>query len=106
MYGTEEEWKNMIAAGSRKRDDALSENCFSGSAISAPLAAQLAEGIGAKIIWLQTLLEGFIVTRTSLDQDAHIGVIYRAFFNANECYDRAHIQVGGGGMYTVHAQVQ
>ena len=47
-----------------------------------------------------------MVTRVSHDQDAHIGNIYRAFFNANECYDRAHIEVGGGLMYTVHALVQ
>ena len=106
MHGTEEEWQKKIAAGGRERDDALSLNCFSGSAISFPLAAQLAEGVGAKIICLRTLLEGFMVTRVSHDQDSHIGNIYRAFFNANECYDRAHIQVGAGLMYTVSALVR
>ena len=106
LHRTEEEWKKKVAAGGRERDDALSVNCFSGSAISFPLAAQLAEGVGAKIIYLRTLLEGFMVTRISHDQDAHIGNTYRDFFNANECYDRAHIQVGRRHMYTIHAQVR
>ena len=47
-----------------------------------------------------------MVTRVSHDQDAHIGNIYRAFFNANECYNRAHIQVGAGLMYSVNALVR
>ena len=106
LHGTEEDWRKKIAAGGRERDDALLVNCFSDSAISFPLAAQLAEGVGAKMICLRTLVEGFMVTRISHDQDAHIGNIYRAFFNANECYDRAHIQVGRRHMYTIHAQVQ
>ena len=106
LHGTEEEWKKKIAAGGRERDDALSVNRFSSSAISFPLAAQLAEGVGAKIICLRTLLEGFMMTRISHDQDAHIVNIYRAFFNANECCDRAHIQVGRRHMYTIHAQVR
>ena len=96
----------MIAAGGRERDDALSLNCFSGSAISFSLAVQLAEGVEAKIICLRTQLEAFMVTRVSHDQHAHIGDIYRAFFNANECYDRTYIQVGGGLMYTLNALVQ
>ena len=99
-------WRKKIAAGGRERDDVLSLYCFSGSASSTPLAAQLAECIGERIISLRTLTEGFVVTRISHDQENHIGNIYRAFFNANECYDRAYIQVGGEGMYTVHAQVQ
>ena len=48
-------------------------NCFSGSAILFPLAEQLAEGVGAKIIGLQILLGGFMVTKISHDQDAPIG---------------------------------
>ena len=99
-------WRKKIAAGGRERDDVLSLNCFSGSAISIPLAAQLAEGVGERTISLRTLPKGFVVTRISHDQENHIGNIDIAFFNANECYDRAYIQVGGEGMYTVHAQVQ
>ena len=60
----------------------LSLNCFSGSAISVPLAAQLAEGVGERIVALRTLPEGFVVTRISHDKKKHIGNIYRAFFNA------------------------
>ena len=106
MHGTEEDWQKTIAAGGRERHHALSVNSFSGSAISFPLAVQLAEGVQAKIICLRTLLEGFMVMRVSHDQDAHTGNIYRAFYNANECYNRAHIQVGGGRMYTVNDQVK
>ena len=90
MHETEEEWKMRIAAEGRERDDALSLNFFFGSAISFLLAAQLAEGVEAKIICLRTQLKGFMVSRITHDQDAHIGNIYRAFFNANECYDRAY----------------
>ena len=84
MHDTEEEWKKKIAAGGRQQDDVLSLNLFSGSAISFPLTAQLAEGVGAKIICLRTQLEAFMVTRISHDQDADIGNIYRVFFNVNE----------------------
>ena len=69
MHGTEEKWTNKITARGRDRNDPLLLTCFSGSAISFPLAAQLAEGVGAKIVCLRTLLEGFMVTRISHDHD-------------------------------------
>lgn len=92
VHGTEEEWLERLKDPEQK-SEALQINCYSSGAIRFPLAAQNAEGIGANIICLRTLLSGFWVTRISHDQDAHIGRIFRTFYNAQECYDRAHIAV-------------
>ena len=93
LHGTEEEWRVELGKGGADRKAALVLNCYSSGAIRFPLAAQVAEGIGAKTICLRTLLEGFWVSRISHDQDAHIGKIYKKFFQSQECFDRAHIAV-------------
>lgn len=93
LHGTEEQWRAEIKKGGAEEKAALRLNCYSSGAIKLPLAAQVAEGIGATLLCLRTLLGGFWVTRISHDQDAHIGKIYRRYFKSRECYDRAHIAV-------------
>ena len=90
---TEEEWKAEVAKGGASMDAALRLNCYSSGAIRFPLAAQLAEGIGANGVCLRTLIQGFWVSRISHDQDTHIGKLFLKYFHAQECYDRAHIAV-------------
>lgn len=93
LHGTEKEWRAEIDKGGTAEKAALRLNCFSNGVVRFPLAAQVAEGIGAKLLCLRTLLSGFWVARRSHDQDAHIGKIYRKYFKSRECYDRVHIAV-------------
>ena len=93
LHGTEKEYRAEIVKGGSAEKAALRLNCYSSSSIKFPLAAQSAEGRGALLICLRTLLYGFWVVRVSHDQDAHIGKLYRRMFGAQECFDRAHIAV-------------
>ena len=78
------------------------QRCGSCGAIRFPLAAQVAEGIGAKVVCMRTLLRGFWVSRISHDQDAHIGKIVLTFFGSQECFDRAHIAVRINARQHIH----
>ncbi|CAM9606721.1 unnamed protein product [Pylaiella littoralis] len=91
LHGTEDEWAAEVAAGGERAKAAVRLNCYSSGAIRFPLAAQLAEAIGARLICLRTLLEGFWVSRISHDQDAQIGKLYKIMYWARECLDRSHI---------------
>lgn len=102
LHGTEEEWRAEIAKGGDAKKAALRLNCFSSGAIRFPLAAQVAEGIGAKVVCMRTLLRGFWVSRISHDQDAHIGKIFLKFFRSQECFDRAHIAVRINARQYIH----
>lgn len=94
LHGTEKEWKSKVAKGGAEKEEALRLNCYSSGAIRFPLAAQTAEGIGAKISCLIALLERFWVEQISHDQDAHIGSIFKKYYSkCKECFDRAHIAV-------------
>lgn len=93
LHGTEDEWAAEVAAGGERAKAAVRLNCYSSGAIRFPLAAQLAEAIGARLICLRTLLEGFWVSRISHDQDAQIGKLYKIMYWARECLDRSHIAV-------------
>ncbi|CAM9433372.1 unnamed protein product [Pylaiella littoralis] len=87
LHGTEDEWKAEVAKGGEAKKKALRLNCLSSGAIRYPLAAQTAEGAGAKLICLRTLLAGFWVRVICHDQDAHIGSIFRVLYNPQECFD-------------------
>lgn len=82
VRGTEEEWQGKLAKGGQDKKEAASATVAGPCASLSPRGAS-GGGHRSKIC-LRTQLAGFWVTIIWHDQDAHIGKIFQAIFDAFE----------------------